>query len=439
HLNPDERCLFVRPRLRDADLPRRGRSEAGRPFERHPRTGIVGPMSDNVSGPQQVPNVSCLTEREVETFAARWAVEHAGQDIPITRLVGFCLLARKEVIDRIGGLDEQFGSGGFDDDDLCVRVALAGYEARIAQDVFIHHTGGGVLRREGDSKYSHNLRRNWELFKAKWGIPTDTPYEKGYYRLNLKSLDTSQLYLPLPDVSADHHPEADGRWWQDISGNGQKPRTKQGGAREDLADVQEMVNQLLAPGQKALDQGQLEAAAREFTQVTEHYPELAAGHAALGSTLMALGRTEEAIAALRRAIELAPQAADLHNQLGVALYQTGDLEGTEAAFRQAQQADPKDVQPLLNLIELYRSQERYVEATEAVKQALVLDANHPDVLLAFGTLSLELGDVEGAQMALRRLQTLQPDYPCPLALREVLGQPNKNRQKMATTNAPISA
>ncbi len=36
----------------------------------------------------------------MEAFAARWAGEHAGQSMPITRLVGFCLLLRRTAIDQ---------------------------------------------------------------------------------------------------------------------------------------------------------------------------------------------------------------------------------------------------------------------------------------------------------------------------------------------------
>ena len=81
-------------------------------------------------------------------------------------MVGFCLLARKAVIDRIGGLDEQFGSGNFEDDDLCIRAAGAGFKSRIARDVFIHHTGSQTFKGAGID-YHRIMLRNWELFKAK--------------------------------------------------------------------------------------------------------------------------------------------------------------------------------------------------------------------------------------------------------------------------------
>lgn len=186
---------------------------------------------------------------------------------------------------------------------------------------------------------------------------------------------------------------------------------EEGAGFDDLADAEEAGNRAMAEGYAALEREELETAAGEFSRAVELCPDLAAGQIALGSTLMALGRFEDALPRLRRAIELEPMQADLHNQLGVALYQTGDPEGAERAFRQGREVDPGNVQPLLNLVDLYRSQERYVEATEALKEALALDPNHAEVLVALGSLSLELGDLEGAEMALRRLQTTHPNHP----------------------------
>ena len=43
---------------------------------------------------------------EIEPFAAAWARVHAGEVEPAARLIGFCLLLRREVLDAVGALDE---------------------------------------------------------------------------------------------------------------------------------------------------------------------------------------------------------------------------------------------------------------------------------------------------------------------------------------------
>src|SRR5262249_20772516 len=100
-----------------------------------PQTGLVGPCSNNVSGWQQVPvtytDLACL-----DGFAWELGKKHDQQTVEASRLVGFCLLFRRAVIDRIGLLDERFGIGNFEDDDFCRRAAEAGFKAVIAADSF---------------------------------------------------------------------------------------------------------------------------------------------------------------------------------------------------------------------------------------------------------------------------------------------------------------
>jgi len=72
------------------------------------------------------------------------------------------------VLDKIGGFDERFGLGFFDDDDLCVRARQAGFELLLAQDVFVHHFGNRTFQGLGVN-CREQLKGNFEQFKAKWG------------------------------------------------------------------------------------------------------------------------------------------------------------------------------------------------------------------------------------------------------------------------------
>jgi GT2 family glycosyltransferase/glycosyltransferase involved in cell wall biosynthesis/predicted Zn-dependent protease len=184
-------------------------------FKKFPETGIVGPMSNYVSGPQLVPDVGYEKIEEIDSFADKWKKENEAESFSIHRVVGFCLLTKRDVIDRIGGLDEQFGSGNFEDDDFCLRASLTGYRARVAQDVFIHHTGSQTFRGAGID-YQNSLLRNWELFKGKWGIPSDTQYGSAY-QLPIQQVSKINPYEPLPHLPSDHKADNDKRLWEEIN------------------------------------------------------------------------------------------------------------------------------------------------------------------------------------------------------------------------------
>ena len=74
---------------------------------------------------------------------------NAGKSAPALWLVGFCLLVRRDVVERLGGLDEIFGQGNYEDTDYCLRAFLAGYRSVVAQDCFIHHVGSASFDAAG--------------------------------------------------------------------------------------------------------------------------------------------------------------------------------------------------------------------------------------------------------------------------------------------------
>lgn len=187
-----------------------------------------------------------------------------------------------------------------------------------------------------------------------------------------------------------------------------------------LHKAQERVKALFADGTQAASAQQWDRAMMIFETLTSEYPDLVSGHAALGSTLLAKADYGSAARAFARAVQLAPAEIGLRNQLGVALYQNGEGEAAEQAFRNALELEPDNVDSLLNLVELYRAQERYADAAENVKRAVGLAPKNPDVLIAFGRLGLELGDAEAARMALNNLEKIEPAHPAIAALREAL-------------------
>ena len=173
--------------------------------EAHPQAGVVGPMSNSVTGAQKLPKIGYDpdTLHDLELFAQMHSDALDGQDEPALWISGICMLIKRELLARIGGFDERYGRGTFEDTDYCLRTFLAGYQTMIAADAFIHHDGGRSFAAAAVD-YRDALEHNWEIFKAKWRIPADTDYAG---RFDLESIVVNGFnpvlhYNPLPRCAA---------------------------------------------------------------------------------------------------------------------------------------------------------------------------------------------------------------------------------------------
>jgi GT2 family glycosyltransferase/predicted Zn-dependent protease len=140
-----------------------------------PQVGLVGPVSNYAPPPQHV--VGDYKDLDGLDAFGRWRQhQFARKALRVDRLTGFCLLVRREVLERVGGFDEGYGLGFFEDDDLCVRAREAGFQLRVALNVYIHHFGSRTFHGLGID-CGQQLRHNLEQFKAKWGPERTAGYQ----------------------------------------------------------------------------------------------------------------------------------------------------------------------------------------------------------------------------------------------------------------------
>jgi len=98
-----------------------------------------------------------------------------------TTLIGFCYLFKREVLEKVGFLDDRFSPGNYEDDDYSLRILQAGYDLLLCRDTFIHHFGKASFKKnlstqdavEMAQRYNSLLERNGDLFEEKWHVPRD--------------------------------------------------------------------------------------------------------------------------------------------------------------------------------------------------------------------------------------------------------------------------
>lgn len=131
--------------------------------------GIVGPRTNYASGLQQM-ELSYVDLADFQAQAVTLNEPDPSKWMEVRRLVGLCFLFKRELMDRVGLLDERFSPGHYEDDDYCYRARLAGYRLFIAGDAVVHHHGSMSFRKQGQSNMDTLVETNYRKFVDKWGV-----------------------------------------------------------------------------------------------------------------------------------------------------------------------------------------------------------------------------------------------------------------------------
>ncbi|MEW8956926.1 glycosyltransferase [Clostridium sp.] len=131
------------------------------------KIGAVGPVTNSASYGQSIA-VNYSSIEEIHRFASDFNKSNKELWERRIKLIGFCLLIKREVIDKVGVLDERFFPGNFEDDDYSMRVIKEGYKLILCRDTFIHHYGGASFNR--DNKFYEIINKNNLEFIKKWNF-----------------------------------------------------------------------------------------------------------------------------------------------------------------------------------------------------------------------------------------------------------------------------
>jgi GT2 family glycosyltransferase/tetratricopeptide (TPR) repeat protein len=139
------------------------------PFD-DPEVAAAGPRSNNVSGDQLVREISYQEDEpaSIAAFAEDWRRTHGGWKTECARLVGFCLAVRADTFRSVEGFDEHYRIGGFEDDDLCMKLRAAGLRLMVAHGSFVHHAAHATFE-ANRVDWSQHQRENRARFREKWG------------------------------------------------------------------------------------------------------------------------------------------------------------------------------------------------------------------------------------------------------------------------------
>ena len=128
--------------------------------------GAVGSVSNYAGNKQQI-DVEFDTVEEYIKYGEKINIPMERPCLEKVRLSGFSMLIKRKVWDEIGGFDEDFVPGYFEDDALSMEILRHGYRLMVVRNSFIYHAGSQSFVK---TDYQKLLEKNHELFIEKYGF-----------------------------------------------------------------------------------------------------------------------------------------------------------------------------------------------------------------------------------------------------------------------------
>lgn len=152
-------------------------------FEQDPKVGIVGAVQSPgfswvcINNRREIYDEYAHITKESEIsqeghakIAQDIAVKHNQQGLGASMVPFFCVMSKREVIEKVGYLSEEYGVGLGDDDDYCERVHRAGYKVLLALDCYVYHKQRTTFKELYTPEQIKDMTtKNIAFFKQKWG------------------------------------------------------------------------------------------------------------------------------------------------------------------------------------------------------------------------------------------------------------------------------
>lgn len=129
--------------------------------------GAVGCVSNSCSNLQQI-NVDYKNINNMLDFAKNFNKSDSTKWDLRVKLIGYCYLVKKSILDKIGVFDERFSPGNYEDDDLSFRLLQNKYKLLLCTDVFIHHFGSVSFK--SNPKFTEVFFKNQAKINEKWNF-----------------------------------------------------------------------------------------------------------------------------------------------------------------------------------------------------------------------------------------------------------------------------
>lgn len=135
-------------------------------FEKYDKVGAVSAVSNYAGNRQQLELDFPSTEDYIQ-FGENLSLPENDRYMEKVRLNGFAMVIKRHLWDEIGGFDEDFAPGYYEDDALSMEILKRGYRLVLARNSYIYHAGSISFVKTGKNTLSFD---HHELFIKKYGF-----------------------------------------------------------------------------------------------------------------------------------------------------------------------------------------------------------------------------------------------------------------------------
>jgi GT2 family glycosyltransferase len=132
----------------------------------HTEWSMLGPVTNEAGNEQKIYTESQVP-KEIMGEGEEYCARSQGDYFPSERLDFFCVAVRRSVYEELGGMDERFGTGYYEDVDFSLRAKLAGFRMMMAEDCFVYHHSGKSFSKIGIKRVKDLMHKNKRILKKK--------------------------------------------------------------------------------------------------------------------------------------------------------------------------------------------------------------------------------------------------------------------------------